>query len=110
MSRAAETLRAAGDRELAEELHGQGLVKRVIAKLAKEEEKGTRGIRRRLLANALRLTPTMAPELHALADACRARLELDIPLELYVYAGAEFNAACDKGLVKADAATVKDME
>ena len=38
----------------------------------------------------------MAPELHHTADACRERLGLTIPLELYVFPSPTFNAACVK--------------
>jgi hypothetical protein len=89
-------LRARGDRELAEELVKIRLVERVIARLDEQEDKGLRGVRRRLLAGALRVTASMSPELHAIVDECRTRLGIDIPIELYLYPSATFNAACIK--------------
>ena len=38
----------------------------------------------------------MAGDLHRLADECRERLGVEIPMELYVYSSPQFNAACVK--------------
>jgi len=50
--------------------------------------------RRSLLAQALRLTPQVAPDLHKVIDRCVERLEVDTELEVYVYAAPSFNAGC----------------
>lgn len=50
--------------------------------------------RRSLLAQALRLTPQIAPELHEVLDHCVQTLKVDTELEVYVYAAPQFNAGC----------------
>ena len=50
--------------------------------------------RRSLLAQALRLTPQVAPELHKVIAQCVERLEVETDLEVYVYAAPQFNAGC----------------
>lgn len=50
--------------------------------------------RRSLLAQALRLTPQVAPALHKIVDRCVDRLDVDTELEVYVYAAPQFNAGC----------------
>jgi tellurite resistance protein len=64
--------------------------------LAEAEEKGPAGIRRQLLATSVRLTRRMSPAVHEMLDDCVAKLGVDIPIELYVYASPQFNAACVK--------------
>lgn len=86
----AERLRAQGERELAEQLRAEPVVKQAIEKAAGAEPSGAR---RALLATALRLTPEIAPGVaEIIAGACRA-LSLDAPIEPYVYPGSQFNAA-----------------
>lgn len=50
--------------------------------------------RRSLLAQALRLTPEVAPDLHKVIDRCVERLGVETELEVYVYAAPQFNAGC----------------
>ena len=50
--------------------------------------------RRSLLAQALRLTPQVAPDLHKIIDRCVERLDVETELEVYVYAAPQFNAGC----------------
>ncbi len=88
------TLRAQGDRELAEELLDHALVKRMIRELNENDK--PLGVRRRLLATAVRLTRGMSPPLYELVDECREALKVTIPMELYVYASPQFNAMCIK--------------
>ena len=38
----------------------------------------------------------MAPEIRAIADECIQRLGITIPVEIYVYPSASYNAACVK--------------
>jgi Zn-dependent protease with chaperone function len=89
-------LRCRGDRELAKQLLEERLVTRTVEQLEEQADKGPRGVRRQLLASALRLTPSMLPELAEMIEACRVALSVDIPLETYVYPSATFNAACVK--------------
>jgi len=87
----AERLRAAGDRELADRLLGDREVKEAIKRI--ERQAGEAGARRHLLGSAIRLTPEMAPDVHAILEACRASLGLESPVETFVYPEASFNAA-----------------
>lgn len=89
-------LRSQHDHELYEQLLKDPDVIRVNEQIAKQTEKGNLGVRRRLLSTSVRLSPTMARDLHATADACREKLAVDIPLELYVFASPSYNAACVK--------------
>ena len=89
-------LRSQHDLELFEQLLKDPDVVRVNDQIAKQEEKGNLGVRRRLLSTSVRLSTTMARDLHATADACSERLGLEIPLELYVFPSASYNAACVK--------------
>ncbi len=88
------TLRAQGDRELTQELLDHAQVKRVIRELSDNDT--PLGVRRQLLATAVRLTRGMSPPLYEIVDACRETLEVTIPMELYVYASPQFNAMCIK--------------
>ncbi|MEM7081840.1 MAG: M48 family metallopeptidase [Pseudomonadota bacterium] len=71
-------------------------VKKVNEFIAKREEEGPIGTRRRLLGTSVRLSRRMAPEVHRMADECIELLEMKIPHELYVYSSPQFNAACFK--------------
>jgi Peptidase family M48 len=51
------------------------------------------GAREHYLANAVRVDPAILPQLAAAFQDIQQRCQLDIPLEAYVYAGAEINAA-----------------
>ncbi len=84
-------LRARGDEHLFETLLNAAEVKRAIEEMAKHEDK--LGARRHLLATSLRLTPEMAPDVHEHVDHCRRRLEVETPIEVYVYPDSSFNAA-----------------
>jgi uncharacterized tellurite resistance protein B-like protein len=72
------------------------LVKRVIDQIERLSEKGPMGLRRRLLSTSVRLSRSMSPAVHKMADHCIEALGVDIPLELYAYASPQFNAACFK--------------
>ena len=87
----AQTVRSEHDRTLAAELAAEPAIRQIKQQL---EEQGGRGTRRSLLASALRLTPEVAPELHGTVQACRERLEVDTDVELFVFASAQYNAAC----------------
>ncbi len=91
-----EALRSGQDRELHRQLLNDPDVKRVNEEIARHEARGNLGVRRQLLNTSVRLSETMAPDLHRTAAECRERLALDIPLELYVFPSPSFNAACVK--------------
>ncbi len=92
----ANDLRSKQDLEIANQLMDTKEVKRINEMIEVREEKGPMGTRRRLLATSVRLSRNMAPWLHEMADDCMAKLGVEIPLELYVYASPSFNAACVK--------------
>jgi tellurite resistance protein len=96
MTMGALKLRSRGDRELATKLLNDPFVKRVVEALERDEEKSPKGVRRQLLARSLRVTESMMPDLHDEVRLCRERLAIEIPLELYLYPSATFNAACIK--------------
>ena len=92
----AQSLRSQHDLALFKQLLKDPDVERVNKQIATQAEQGNLGIRRQLLATSVRLSQTMAKDLHATADACRERLALHLPLELYVYPSPIYNAACVK--------------
>lgn len=89
-----DQLRSQHDRNLFDLLLEDADVKRVNASLAQQREKGNLGVRRHLLSTSVRLSQYMAKDLHATASECQEKLQLDIPLELYVFPSPSFNAAC----------------
>ena len=89
-------LRSQHDKELFDQLLKDPDVIRVNEMIAKQAEKGNLGVRRHLLSSSVRLSKNMARGLHQTAAACSEQLDLDIPLELYVFASPSFNAACVK--------------
>lgn len=92
----AEEIRYQNDFEMFESLLKNREVSKVNEMIERRSEEGPIGIRRRLLATSVRLSRNMSPEVHRMADECIETLGMDIPLELYVYASAQFNAACFK--------------
>ncbi len=84
-------LQAEGDRDLSRQLLAEIEIKEAIER--QQRDFGEAGARLQLLGSALRLTPEMAPDIQAILDACRGTLEIETPLECYVYPGAMFNAA-----------------
>jgi len=92
----ATALRCQNDQALFDSLLQEPDVIRVNEHLEKVAEEGPTGIRRNLLATSVRLTRTMAPDVYKMLDDCAEKLQLDIPIELYVYASPQFNAACVK--------------
>lgn len=88
---AARSFRCEGDEALYNELLETTEVRQAIRKI---EENPAAGVRRQLLATALRLTDTMSPRLHELMHAAIGKLGVEIPVEIYVYNSPQFNAAC----------------
>ena len=92
----ADSIRYENDREMYQALLKNKAVIKVNEYIKKAEQDGPLGTRRRLLATSVRLSRSMAPKVHKMADECIETLEMDIPLELYVYSSPQFNAACFK--------------
>ncbi len=92
----ANDLRSPRDRQMAAELQEHADVKKLNEMIAEREEEGPMGTRRRLLATSVRLSRSMAPQVHQTADECIEALGVDIPVELYVYASPSYNAMCVK--------------
>src|SRR5688572_6773408 len=86
-------LRCKGDQDLLDKLLGEPHIGRAV-KDAKEGK--DLGVRRRLLATSVRVTPRMVPRLDAIIRDCKTRLAIDGELETYVYPDSIFNAACVK--------------
>ena len=89
-------IRCENDVRIAEDLLNDVLVKKTMENLDRMTEKGPMGVRRRLLSSSVRLSRSMSPSVHKMADHCVKTLGVDIPLELYAYASPQFNAACFK--------------
>jgi hypothetical protein len=92
----AESIRCASDLSLFKALLENEDVKRVNNMIARHEAEGYQSTRRHLLSTSVRLTESMAPEFHAMANDCIDALGVKLPLELFVYSSAQFNAACFK--------------
>ena len=92
----AETIRCDNDAELYRALLEHRDVIRMNEQLEGRAEKGAVGVRRRLLATSVRLSERMASSVHRTADECIEKLAIDIPVELYVFASPQYNAACFK--------------
>lgn len=92
----ADEIRCLNDRNLFDSLLEHRDVKRANEVIAKAEEKGPTGLRRRLLSTSVRLSRRMAVDAHKMADECGEQLGLDLPLELYVFSSPQYNAACFK--------------
>ncbi|NNK99470.1 MAG: M48 family metalloprotease [Xanthomonadales bacterium] len=92
----ASGIRCDNDTKIAENLLNHMLVQRVKEQVDREAEKGPMGMRRRLLSTSVRLSRSMSPTVHKMADHCIEKLGVDLPLELYAYASPQFNAACFK--------------
>jgi Zn-dependent protease with chaperone function/uncharacterized tellurite resistance protein B-like protein len=89
-------IRCENDVRIEQLLLNDVLVKRVKAEIDRLAEKGPIGVRRQLLSTSVRLSRSMSPAVHKMADHCIEKLGVDLPLELYVYASPQFNAACFK--------------
>lgn len=87
----APKLRCEGDLALYNELLATDEVKAAVRRL--DDNPGA-GVRRQLLATALRLTKSMSPKLHRMMEESIAELGVEIPVEIFVYNSPQFNAAC----------------
>ncbi len=91
-----DLIRCANDQSMYDTLLKNSDVIKVNEYIAKAQEEGPAGTRRRLLGTSVRLSRRMAPDVHRMADECIELLEMEIPHELYVYSSPQFNAACFK--------------
>jgi len=91
-----EDIRCQNDLQLYQTLLKHRDVIKVNEMIARQEEKGPTGLRRHLLATSVSLSKKMAPSVHKMADECIETLQMDIPLELYVFPSPQFNAMCFK--------------
>ena len=89
-------LRSQDDAKLFETLLKSRTVQKVNEQISKHEADNPYSTRRRLLATSVRLSNTMAPDLHRMADECIAALQMETPLELYAFPSAAYNAMCFK--------------
>ena len=91
-----DQLRYGNDKSMFDSLLQEPEVQKVNDWIKKREEEGPQGVRRQLLSTSVRLSKGLAPSIHKMAMSCAERLEMDIPMELYVYSSPTFNAACFK--------------
>ena len=89
-------IRSTDDFKFYEKLSSLPEVQRTNQWIQKEAKKNPLSIRRHLLSTSVRLTETMSPSIHFMAQECIDRLGVQLPLELYVYSSPQFNAACFK--------------
>ncbi|MEO0424846.1 MAG: M48 family metallopeptidase [Pseudomonadota bacterium] len=93
----AHDIRCSNDLKLYQQLLEHPDIQRVNTHLAQRaEDQGSLKIRRHLLATSVRLSERMAPHVHKIAERCIERLGIEIPVELYVFASPQYNAACFK--------------
>ena len=87
----ARDLIAQGDKELAERLLAERVVRQAVERIGQDHHEES--VRRQLLGTALRLTPEIAPDVNETIARCAKKLELAATVEPYVYPGPYFNAA-----------------
>jgi hypothetical protein len=84
-----EKLRAKGERDLAKLLLSDPYLKRLIDRYEQTKQQEAR---RYLLGTSVRLTPSMTPEVHKVAERCGSVLAIEEPVEIYVSPNPGFNA------------------
>ena len=95
-----QNLRADGDRDLSERLLKDRDVAAAIERFEKHAKES--GARRQLLGTAMRLAPAMAPDVDEIMQSCRQTLQIESPVETYVYPSPVYNAAAvrpERGLL-----------
>ena len=93
----AADIRCASDLKLYQALLDNTDVRRACEQIERLEEKRKGpGVRRHLLSTSVRLSRSISANLHQMADHCLERLGIESTLELYVYPGPTYNAACFK--------------
>ena len=91
-----DDIRCSNDLNLYDKLLSSREVKKTNEWIERESKKNPASTRRHLLSSSVRLTERMSPSIHAMAQECIEKLKVEIPLELYVFSSAQFNAACFK--------------
>jgi hypothetical protein len=86
-----ERARFRGDIESLAALHADETVASLLDRV--KGHVGHYNARRYLLADAVRVDPKVLPDLHHALDDVASRARLELPLETYVHAGGEINAA-----------------
>ena len=86
-----QTFRSTTDRALQQEL-----LEHPRLRAHKSEDDQVTGTRRALLAQSLRLTRRVSPDLFRILDRCRERLQVQTQVELFVFNSPQFNAACTR--------------
>jgi len=84
------------DKTLRAKLGDEQCVKQALARVDREINGFGFGLRRRLLAGALRLTRSMSPEVADALSDCRSATGFEQPVEIYVRPDADFAAFCAK--------------
>jgi len=87
-------LQAKGDKDLFDRLSADRNLKRAIKKF--NEDTKEQSARKQLLATSVRLVREMAPDIIDDVEACRKLLDIDDPIECFVYPEQRFNAAAVK--------------
>lgn len=90
----AEKIRCENDRRLFDTLSQRREIRLANEHIERLSDKGQSSVRRHLLSTSVRLSRTMAPQVHDMADECSKLLGIDTNLELFVYSSPTFNAAC----------------
>ena len=72
-------------------------VKSSISQLEEYEKKAPKqNTKKYLLSTSLRLSKVISPSLHQMSLNCIEKLDIRLPVELFVYSSPQFNAACFK--------------
>ena len=93
----ADRIRSQAELELEAQLRKEPRIVEAIRQREAFEKDKHLGIRRSLLATALRLTRQIAPEAYEIVDGCTERLGITDEVEVYVYPSPVFNAAMPRG-------------
>jgi len=92
----AQEIRCENDRRLFGTLSARKEIRQANEQIERISDEGRSSVRRHLLSTSVRLSRSMAPQVHQMADECCELLGIDTNLELFVYSSAAFNAACFK--------------
>lgn len=92
----AEEIRCENDRRLFDALSARKEIQQANEQIERISDEGRSSVRRHLLSTSVRLSRSMAPQVHQMADECSELLGIETSLELFVYSSAAFNAACFK--------------
>ena len=82
MSSITDQIRSEADRRLQQALLEAPIVAQVVQ--AQEQQEGPTGLRRSLLASALRLSPAIAPQSNQILHHCQSTLGVETEVELFV--------------------------